>query len=86
ATVAGARKTLRVTDLPLGEARDDGGVAGYAVDIEDMEELNRQFARFREAQRRMLDTLSAGIAQFDGRRNLTFTNQPFLRLFALQPV
>uniref|UniRef100_UPI0025CC5F33 sensor histidine kinase n=1 Tax=Novosphingobium sp. TaxID=1874826 RepID=UPI0025CC5F33 len=25
------------------------------------------------------------IAQFDGKRNLSFTNQPFLRLFALQP-
>ncbi len=81
ATIAGQRKTLRVTDLPLG----DDGVAGYAVDIEDLEELNRQFSRFRDAQRKMLDTLSAGIAQFDGKRNLSFTNQPFLRLFALQP-
>ena len=81
ATVAGQRKTLRVTDLPLG----DDGVAGYAVDIEDLEELNRQFARYRDAQREMLDTLSAGIAQFDGKRNLAFNNQPFLRLFALQP-
>lgn len=81
ATIAGQRKTLRVTDLPLG----DEGVAGYAVDIEDLEELNRQFSRFRDAQRKMLDTLSAGIAQFDGKRNLSFTNQPFLRLFALQP-
>ena len=85
ATIAGQRKTLRVTDLPLGDASENGGVAGYAVDIEDMEELNRQFSRFRDAQRKMLDSLSAGIAQFDGKRNLSFTNQPFLRLFALQP-
>jgi PAS domain-containing protein len=43
----------------------------------------RQFRRFREAQREMLDTLSAGIAQFDERRNLVFANQPFLRIFGV---
>ncbi|WP_408591182.1 PAS-domain containing protein [Novosphingobium sp.] len=79
ATIGGQRRTMRVIDLPLG----DEGVAGYAVDIEEMEELIRQFRRFREAQRQMLDTLSAGIAQFDDRRNLVFANQPFLRLFAM---
>jgi signal transduction histidine kinase len=79
ATVAGQRRSLRVIDLPLGE----DGVAGYAVDIEEMEELVRQFRRFRAAQRQMLDTMSAAIAQFDERRNLVFVNQPFLRLFAI---
>lgn len=79
ATIKGQRRALRVTDLPLGEE----GVAGYAVDIEEMEELIRQFRRFREAQREMLDTLSAGIAQFDDKRNLVFANQPFLRIFAM---
>ncbi|MCW1384827.1 PAS-domain containing protein [Novosphingobium sp. KCTC 2891] len=79
ATIGGQRRSLRVSDLPLGEE----GVAGYAVDIEEMEELTRQFRRFREAQRQMLDTLSAGIAQFDEKRNLVFANQPFLRIFAI---
>lgn len=79
ATIGGQRRSIRVIDLPLG----DEGVAGYAVDIEEMEELIRQFRRFREAQREMLDTLSAGIAQFDAKRNLVFANQPFLRIFAI---
>ncbi|MFN3468947.1 MAG: PAS-domain containing protein [Novosphingobium sp.] len=79
ATIKGQRRAVRVTDLPLGEE----GIAGYAVDIEEMEELIRQFRRFREAQREMLDTLSAGIAQFDEKRNLVFANQPFLRIFAV---
>ncbi|OYX93448.1 MAG: histidine kinase, partial [Novosphingobium sp. 35-62-5] len=79
ATVKGQRRAVRVIDLPLGE----DGVAGYAVDIEEMEELIRQFRRFREAQREMLDTLSAGIAQFDDKRNLVFANQPFLRIFGV---
>ncbi len=80
-TVAGQRRALRVSDLPLG----DEGVAGYAADIEDVEEQGRQLRRFRDAQRQMLDTLSAGIAQFDGKRNLAFANQPFLRMFAIPP-
>lgn len=79
ATIGGQRRSLRVIDLPLG----DDGVAGYAVDIEEMEELTRQFRRFRAAQRQMLDTMSAAIAQFDDRGNLVFVNQPFLRLFAI---
>jgi signal transduction histidine kinase len=79
ATIGGQRRSIRVSDLPLGE----DGVAGYAVDTEEMEELQRQFRRFRDAQREMLDTLSAGIAQFDEKRNLVFANQPFLRIFGV---
>ncbi len=81
ATIGGQRRTLRVSDLPLG----DEGVAGYAVDVEDMEELARTFRAFRDAQRSMLDQLSAGVAQFDAKHNLTFANQPFQRIFALKP-
>ena len=77
------RRSLRVTDLALGGAENMGGVAGYAVDIEDLEEQARAFAAFRAAQRDMLDTLSAGIAQFDGSGRLTFANRPFVRAFAL---
>jgi signal transduction histidine kinase len=79
ATVGTQRRTLRVSDLPLaGE-----GVAGYAIDIEEMEEQGREFRAFREAQRSMLDQLSIGVAQFDGDRVLAFSNQPFQRIFAL---
>ncbi len=78
-TIGGQRRALKVSDLPLGEE----GVAGYAVDVEDMEELARAFRAFREAQRSMLDQLSAGVAQFDAKRHLTYANQPFQRIFAL---
>ncbi|MBW8783529.1 MAG: PAS-domain containing protein [Novosphingobium sp.] len=81
ATIAGQRRTLRVSDLPLG----DEGVAGYAIDVEDMEELAREFRAFRDAQRSILDQLSAGVAQFDARRQLVFANQPFQRIFGLTP-
>jgi signal transduction histidine kinase len=81
ATVGTQRRTLRVSDLPLGKE----GVAGYAIDIEEMEEQARAFRAFREAQRSMLDQLSIGVAQFDAERRLTFANQPFQRIFALPP-
>ena len=81
ATVGTQRRTLRVSDLPLGKE----GVAGYAIDIEEQEEQARALRAFREAQRSMLDQLSIGVAQFDADRRLAFANQPFQRLFALPP-
>jgi signal transduction histidine kinase len=81
ATVGSQRRTLRVSDLPLGRE----GVAGYAIDVEEMEEQSRAFRAFREAQRSMLDQLSIGVVQFDGERRITFANQPFQRLFAIPP-
>jgi signal transduction histidine kinase len=81
ATINGARRTLRVTDLPLAAE----GVAGYAIDIEDMEEVARSFRAFRDAQRSMLDQISIGVAQFDAQHRISFANQPFYRVFNLPP-
>jgi len=79
ATINGERRALRVSDLPLGQE----GVAGYAVDVEEMEELSRTLRAFRDAQRNMLDQLSAGVAQFDAKRQMTFANRPFQRIFGM---
>jgi signal transduction histidine kinase len=70
---------MRVSDLPLGHE----GVAGYAIDIEEQQQVAREFRAFREAQRALLDQLSVGVALFDAEERLTFANQPFRRLFAL---
>lgn len=78
-TIAGQRRTMRVVEVPLGDA----GVAGYAIDVEDQEEARAELVRFVRAQRDMLDRLSAGVAQFGRDRGLIFFNQPFARLFAL---
>ena len=81
ATIRGSRRMLRVFDVPL----PTGGVAGFAVDIEDLEQARAGTKRFAEAQRAMLDRLSAGVAQFSADRSLVFCNQPFRRLFAMRP-
>ncbi|WP_419808029.1 PAS-domain containing protein [Sphingomonas sp.] len=80
ATIGGERRALRLYDVPLGE----GGVAGFAVDIEELEQARSAGKRFAEAQRAMLDRLSAGVAQFAADRTLIFSNQPFRRLFAMR--
>ena len=80
ATVGGARRTLHLYDVPL----TTGGVAGFAVDVEELEQARTGQKRFAEAQRAMLDTLSAGVAQFAADRTLIFSNQPFRRLFAMR--
>lgn len=81
ATIRGARRMLNVFDVPL----PGGGVAGFAVDIEDLEQARATVKRFGKAQRAMLDRLSAGVAQFGADRALAFCNQPFRRLFAMRP-
>ena len=78
-TILGARRTLRVSDLPLGQ----DGVAGYAIDIEEQQQVRREFRAYREAQRAMMDKLSIGVAQFDGEEQLIYANLPFRRLFEL---
>jgi signal transduction histidine kinase len=80
-TIAGERRSLMVVDVPLGDA----GVAGYAIDVEELEQARSAFKRFAEAQRDLLDRLSAGVAQFEADRSLSFYNQAFMRLFAMKP-
>jgi signal transduction histidine kinase len=79
ATVSGERRMMHIVEVPLGP----GGVAGYAIDVEDQEQARADLERFVRAQRDMLDRLSAGVAQFARDRSLIFFNQPFTRLFPL---
>ena len=59
ATVGGERRSLMVVDVPLGDA----GVAGYAIDVEELEQARGAFKRFEEAQRDLLDRLSHALAE-----------------------
>ncbi|NIJ06598.1 signal transduction histidine kinase [Sphingomonas vulcanisoli] len=79
AIVSGERRMMQVTDVPI----EGVGVAGFAVDVQDLINARADLAQFATAQRAMLDRLSAGVAQFGSDRALVFYNRHFLRLFAL---
>jgi signal transduction histidine kinase len=81
ATIGGKRRSMRVVDVPLGKA----GVAGYALDNDELDRSRAELRRFAEAQRETLDRLSAGVAQFAADRSLTFSNTPFQSIFAMKP-
>ncbi|HEY1125069.1 MAG TPA: ATP-binding protein [Sphingobium sp.] len=80
-TVDGERRLMRVVDVPLGPA----GVAGYAIDMHELEEARAELKHLIQANRDMLDRLSAGVAQFGPDQKLQFCNQPFLSIFGLKP-
>jgi signal transduction histidine kinase len=80
-TVDGERRLMRVVDVPLGAA----GVAGYAIDMHELEEARAELRHLVQANRDMLDRLSAGVVQFGSNYKLQFCNQPFLSIFGLKP-
>ncbi|MGB5078211.1 MAG: PAS-domain containing protein [Sphingorhabdus sp.] len=79
-TLNGERRQLRVFDIPLG----DSGVAGLAIDIQELSEARNEFRQLFDAQRDLLNMMSAGVAQFDCEHVLSFANLPFQRLFAFR--
>jgi signal transduction histidine kinase len=80
-TIDGKRRLMQIVDVPLGAS----GVAGYAIDMQELEEVRAELRHVGQANRNMLDRLSAGVVQFDANQLLQFSNQPFLRIFGLNP-
>jgi signal transduction histidine kinase len=79
-TLNGERRQIRVFDIPLG----DIGVAGMAIDIQELTDARSEFRLLSDAQRDLLNMMSAGVAQFDADHVLSFANLPFQRLFAFR--
>ncbi len=84
-TIEGERRIMRVVDVPL--APQGGrviGIAGYAIDIQELETERGAHRRFVDTQRELLDRLSAAVAQFGPDQGLNFANLPFRRLFGIE--
>ena len=73
AIIHGDRRMLRIVNVPLST----GAVAGFAVDVQDLEDARSELARHRESQRELADRMTAGTAQFEADRTLSFFNRPF---------
>lgn len=81
AIIHGERRMLRVVNVPLST----GAVAGFAVDVQDLEDARTELARHIESQRELADRMTAGTAQFDADRSLSFFNRPFAAMAQLDP-
>ena len=81
AIIRGERRMLRLVDVPLAS----GSVAGYAVDVQDLEDARSELARHIESQRELADRMTAGTAQFDADRTLGFFNRPFAAMTGIEP-
>jgi len=81
AIIRGERRMLRIVNVPL----PTGAVAGFAIDIQDLEDARYELARHIQSQRELSDRMTAGAAQFDADRSLNFYNQPFAVMAQLDP-
>ena len=80
ATIGGERRMLRIVDVPL----QTGAVAGFALDVQDIEDARYELAQYVQSQRDLADRMAAGAAQFDADAKLSFYNQPFAVMAGLE--
>lgn len=81
AIVRGERRMLEIVNVPL----PTGAVAGFALDVQQLEDSRAELARQVQSQRDLVDRMTAGAAQFDSDRALSFFNRPFAAMAHLDP-
>lgn len=81
ATIRGERRMMRIVNVPL----PTGGVAGFAIDVQELEDARGELARHVQSQRELSDRMTAGTVQFDADRAVSFFNQPFAVMAQLDP-
>jgi signal transduction histidine kinase len=81
AIIRGERRMLQIVNVPL----PSGAVAGFALDVQDLEDARAELARQVQSQRDLVERMTAGAAQFDADRTLSFFNRPFASMAQLDP-
>jgi signal transduction histidine kinase len=81
AIVRGERRMLEIVNVPL----PTGAVAGFALDVQQLEDARAELARQVQSQRDLVDRMTAGAAQFDSDRSLSFFNRPFASMAHVDP-
>ena len=81
AIVRGERRMLEIVNVPL----PTGAVAGFALDVQQLEDARAELARQVQSQRDLVDRMTAGAAQFDSDRALSFFNRPFAAMAHVDP-
>jgi signal transduction histidine kinase len=78
AIVAGERRMLDVTDVPM-----ETGSGGLATDASELEQVRADLGRQMDAHARTLDQVSTAVAIFDQSRRLVFHNAAYRQLWSL---
>lgn len=81
--IKGSRRSLKVTETPV-HAAGDAGIAGFAIDITELEKAKSELSRHVEANRATLDQVPAAVAMFGAGQELAYYNTAFKRLFGLE--
>jgi signal transduction histidine kinase/PAS domain-containing protein len=81
AILGGERRMLKIVNVPLAT----GAVAGFALDVQDLEDARGELDRHIISQRELADRMTAGTAQFDAERSLSFFNRPFAAMAQIDP-
>ena len=79
----GARRSFKVTETPV-HAAGDAGIAGFAIDVTELERARADLARHIEANRATLEQVPAAVAMFGAGQELAYYNTAFKRLFGLE--
>ena len=80
AVIKGKRHMLEVTELPfVGNSPS----IGFAIDITDIEDLQKEYKIYKKQTEETLDHISVPIAIFDEKTTLIFANKAILKLFGV---
>jgi len=78
--IAGAKRALDIHELNLAD-----GIAGFAVDVTELEEAEKELDRHTRAHASTLDKLDTAIAIFGADQRLRFHNAAYAELWSLDP-
>jgi signal transduction histidine kinase len=77
--MGGARRRLAVTEAPL----EGGGLAGYALDRTEVEDVKADLSRHIAGHEEVLHNLGTAVAIYGSDKRLLFFNNAFLKLWKL---
>lgn len=80
ATVSGDRRMMDISEVAY-----EGGSAGMAVDMSEVEEVQSNLRRTLESHAQTMNHLATAVATFDEKRHLVFRNDAFEDLWKIDP-
>ncbi len=80
--VRGVRRAFRVLESPMHGA-GEASIAGFAIDVTDLERARVELKQHIDANRRTLDQVPTAVALFGVNQELAFYNAAFQQLWAL---